>query len=504
VKILETLARETVRTLTGSSRYVDPLPEHDEAGEVVGVTKLRYDPLFTFLDLLADPAYYVDRPLIHVEHLPLRRSLVTATVESKSSQERWMTLTRLSPSMIASGLPQVMGASEVDAERAQAAQRVQTAFRLYQAGHNNLLLVAPESTEERWRHISTLGAGAEATTAIASLGIAWRNGDEAGVEAAAQTLARALPQINPDTYPTWRRDLEARYNALRPFEIGAWLYGASLLLLILAFGTGRRWLIIGGVGTLAAALLLHVAGFGTRWVIAERLPIQNQFESMTGLAFGGAMVGAVLMLLRRQWLFGAASAAVGFLTLLAATQTGIPGVEIGREAAILNTSYLLKYHVTTVLVSYGLITLGAAVSAFYLLAHYGGGRGADASESASIGVAAQALGAGEGAAPSRRRLLDDLDRAQTIVLQLAFWTLGVGILLGAWWADHSWGRWWAFDPKETWAPATWIIYLIVIHVRMVAKRRELVTAWLSVLGFAVMIWTYFGVNLLLSGLHSYA
>ena len=98
----------------------------------------------------------------------------------------------------------------------------------------------------------------------------------------------------------------------------------------------------------------------------------------------------------------------------------------------------------------------------------------------------------------------DLDTAQMIILQLAFWTLGVGILLGAWWADHSWGRWWAFDPKETWALITWIVYLIVIHVRFGAKDKALVTAWLSVAGFVVMLWTYFGVNLLLPGLHAYA
>ena len=105
-----------------------------------------------------------------------------------------------------------------------------------------------------------------------------------------------------------------------------------------------------------------------------------------------------------------------------------------------------------------------------------------------------------------QRVLLDLDKAQMIVLQLAFWTLGVGILLGAWWADHSWGRWWAFDPKELWALVTWIVYLIVIHLRftMSGRKRALVTAWLSVAGFIVMLWTYFGVNLLLPGLHAYA
>ncbi|CAG0973693.1 partial Cytochrome c biogenesis protein CcsA, partial [Anaerolineae bacterium] len=110
-----------------------------------------------------------------------------------------------------------------------------------------------------------------------------------------------------------------------------------------------------------------------------------------------------------------------------------------------------------------------------------------------------------GSTATRARVLHDLDRAQMTVLQLAFWTLGVGILLGAWWADQSWGRWWAFDPKETWALVTWIVYLIVIHLRFTGVRNKpLMTAWMSVVGFIVMIWTYFGVNLLLPGLHAYA
>ena len=70
--------------------------------------------------------------------------------------------------------------------------------------------------------------------------------------------------------------------------------------------------------------------------------------------------------------------------------------------------------------------------------------------------------------------------------------------------DSAWGRWWAWDPKETWALITWIVYLIAIHVRLGVRDRGLVTAWLSFTGFIVMLWTYWGVNLLLAGLHSYA
>ena len=230
---------------------------------------------------------------------------------------------------------------------------------------------------------------------------------------------------------------------------------------------------------------------------------------MTGISLFAALVGSAIMLWKKQWLFGAAAAGTGFLVLITATQTGIPGENIGREAAILNTSVLLKYHVTTVLTSYGLITLGFMVSLFYLTTHYANKFLRSPSAAAANGTGEPALAAGalglDDTKASAARTLKDLDTAQMTILQLAFWTLGVGTLLGAWWADHSWGRWWAFDPKETWALVTWIVYLIVIHARfMQLKDRGLTTAWLSVIGFFVMLWTYFGVNLLLPGLHAYA
>jgi cytochrome c-type biogenesis protein CcsB len=266
--------------------------------------------------------------------------------------------------------------------------------------------------------------------------------------------------------------------------------------LVLAFGTGRGWLAWLGTGLLVASVGMHAFGFIARCLIAERFAIQNQFESMTGLSLFAAVVGLGIMLAKRQWLYGAASAGVGFLVLITATQTNIPGKLIEREAAILNTSVLLKYHVTTVLVSYGLIALGFIISLFYLGTHYFAKKDEEAGKVVATALGTQA---------NKARTLGDLDTAQMTVLQLAFWTLGVGILLGAWWADHSWGRWWAFDPKETWALITWIVYLIAIHTRFGSvKNKGLTTAWLSVAGFVVMLFTYFGVNLLLPGLHAYA
>lgn len=501
VKILDTLARETVSTLAGRNDFVDFI----HAGGKV--RKVSYDPLFTLIDMVIDPAYYATRPLIHIDYLPLREAyLELAFPNDPDAQQRWKKLTRVSPAMIESFSSHLFHQYGDDAPYREGITRTERANELFIFGINNWLVIAPASKDDVWHHLAEAPRDSTVARAAARLGAAWRAGDAPAVNAAAAELATELPRINSELYPTTKRGLELAYNRSNAFEWGFWVYFLSLVTLVLAFGTGRRWLVITGNALLIAALVLHAFGFAARCFIAERFAIQNQFESMTGLSLFAAVVGLVIMIARRQWLFGAAAAACGFLVLITATQTAIPGKDIAREAAILNTSVLLKYHVTTVLTSYGLITLGFVCSVFYLITHYGA---AVLGKRAVPAVAAGALGALPGGdaseqAPTLARTLADLDTAQMIVLQLAFWTLGVGILLGAWWADHSWGRWWAFDPKETWALITWIVYLIVIHVRIASTRKALVTAWLSVAGFFVMLWTYFGVNLLLPGLHAYA
>lgn len=519
VKILDTLARETVLKMTGKKSYFDVVPTDGQKVDVSGLPsgagkKLAYDPLFTLLDLIIDPAYYYDKPLLAVDYLPLRRVFLEAAFpKDEPVAERWLKLQRISPRMVNDFGVKIAEEYSGEAPYREALNRLDQQLEMWRLSKANMVLVAPESAEKPWLHVSQLPPSSSIRAAAADLGKAWRDRDAARANAAIATLASELPKINAAQYPTSRRSLELAYNRSGAFEWGMWAYFFSFLTLILGFGTGRRWLLNVGITALVLAIALHGLGFVARCIIAERFAIQNQFESMTGLSLFAAIVGFVILVSKRQYLFGAAAAGVGFLVLITATQTAIPGQSIEREAAILNTSILLKYHVTTVLVSYGLIALGFIVSSFYLVTHYAAKvRGA----SGATVVAQVALGSAGGPtvsvqepapefSPARQKTLDELDTAQMTVLQLAFWTLGVGILLGAWWADHSWGRWWAFDPKETWALITWIVYLIVIHVRFTTgKNKALVTAWLSVVGFFVMLWTYFGVNLLLPGLHAYA
>lgn len=503
LKVLDTLSRETVSTLCNRNDYF----EIDANGK-----KVSFDPLFTTIDMMIDPAYYADKPLVYINFLPLREAILEAEFPNDPAKvQEWKKKLRVTPMMF-NAHARAVGAKHTDQQFTDGLGRADAALRLWHSGWSNLDVVAPAVASDPWKHLSTLDATHPARAAALALGDAWRKKDGVNAQQAIDALAATLPTISPDVYPTTRRTVEVSYNRSRGFDLGWIAYAFSFLMLILAFGTGRSWLMRGGIVMFIIAIVIHALAFGMRSYLAQRYAIQNQFESMTGISLFAAIVGMALMTARKQPLFGAAAAGAGFLALVGATQTGIPGYNIEREAAILNTSVLLKYHVTIVLVSYSLITLGFLISCFYLVTHYSA-KSKGTLPAVALGVVGSNDASSEflatpdsSAQPGTiARTLKDLDTAQMTVLQLAFWFLGVGILLGGWWADHSWGRWWAFDPKETWALITWIVYLILIHVRFATgKNRALVSAWLSVVGFFTMLWCYFGVNLILPGLHAYA
>lgn len=505
VGIVDTAARDTIRKITGRRAYRDfIITPNPDGGDRDAVEEVNYDPVFTWLDMMADRDYYLDKPLIHVDFLPLREAILDMVFtgpDASAEIERWKKVGRLSPLMYVAHEEAIRMEIAADSLYSEHVTSLQREINRFAGTFAQLHIVAPADPEGDWVHASR---DPQVAPLFARLGEAWRALDAPRVNTLLAEIAERTPTINASHYPAeGRRSLERFYNGASKFIVGYTLYFAALITLLIAFGTGRVWVNRLGILMLLAGLAIHAAGFAVRWILAERIPIQNQFESMLGLCLGAVLFGSVMMFARRQSIFGVAAAAVGFMTLMTATMTGIPGQEIGREAAILNTSYILFYHVNIVLFSYGLIALGMVVSLVYLVTHYLGG-----DHTAAL-VAAGIIGPVDETEQrpvnvGRERLLHDLDHAQMVILQAAFWILGVGILLGAWWADHSWGRWWAFDPKETWALITWIVYLIVIHVRFGVRNRGLVTAWLSIVGFIVMLWTYFGVNLLLPGLHAYA
>jgi len=107
--------------------------------------------------------------------------------------------------------------------------------------------------------------------------------------------------------------------------------------------------------------------------------------------------------------------------------------------------------------------------------------------------------------PRRRpELMMAFDTATAKTISFGFLFLTAGIITGAVWANSAWGTYWSWDPKETWSLITWFVYAVFLHCRYMRGWKGTRAAWISVAGFASVIFTYFGVNYLLSGLHSYA
>jgi cytochrome c-type biogenesis protein CcsB len=364
---------------------------------------------------------------------------------------------------------------------------------------------------------------------------AWRKTDAATVNQKAAQLAADLPLVRPQLYPSSiKRQAEVVYNRLAKLTIpGAIMYLLAFVFFLMGLRSGLTWMRAWGLGLMSLALAIHAGGIAIRWWLVGDVfpPIKNEFESVMFSAFFGAVVGLILELRTRKFggLFGAAASFVGMLALLALFAAPyVAGRDIGGEIAPVNgvlMSYWLYIHVTMVTASYALIAMGFVLSAWWLIKYagqYGTLRpsawrqplavplstsrgGAPASQPAyQSGSTAEQLAPPSPASAAAPPMLAALDQCNLVVLLLAFCMLLLGIVFGAIWADQSWGRPWGWDPKETFALVTWIVYLIVVHVRVVTVDKAWWTAVLGVLGFFVMLFNWIGVNFWLAGLHSYA
>ena len=102
----------------------------------------------------------------------------------------------------------------------------------------------------------------------------------------------------------------------------------------------------------------------------------------------------------------------------------------------------------------------------------------------------------------RRKIEFDRITYTAVAVGYPIFTAGA-LIFGAIWAEQAWGRWWSWDPKETWALITWLVYTLYLHVRLIMKKKDATASWIAVVGFLCTVFTFFGVNYLLPGLHSY-
>jgi len=351
---------------------------------------------------------------------------------------------------------------------------------------------------------------------------AWLDGDAPHVQEYVDRLAALLPTLaGPNVYPTLaERRAEAQYYRFGKFT-WAWVaYFLAALTGVWAVLTRWRWpFVITFVLTLVG-LACQGYGLSLRWYILGRIPIANAFEAVVGASCVGVVIALVLAVTHRSRILLLAGSVLGFAFLLVAQYMlprlggGSGGSELQTMMAILD-DVQLRLHTVMIITAYALCFVGAVLGVASLIGYYAWRATAGA---VAVGGAGAALGDGgerpilAGAAPGDEsgteplpQWLNELDWTHLIVLNIVFLLLFVGgVVLGAWWADYSWGRPWGWDAKEVFALNTWIIYAILLHTRFVVKRRGLWTAWLSIFGCAMMAFNWFIVNFYIASIHSYA
>ena len=269
---------------------------------------------------------------------------------------------------------------------------------------------------------------------------------------------------------------------IRIFQAALTLYGLGTLGYLVFLATQRE-----GVARLARlatglGLLAHTAFFLTRWAASGYFPITNLFESLNFFSWAVVVAFILLQIRLTAAVLGAIVLPIAFLlaafslTLDASVAPLVPALQ----------SNWLYVHTTLAFIGDAFFVIAFAGGVLYLIQER------------------QLKSRQAGAFFHRLPSLDLLDRINYRCLTFGFPLLTLGIITGAIWAENAWGSYWQWDPKETWSLITWFIYAALVHARLTVGWRGRKAAWLSIVGFLAVLFTFLGVNLLLGGLHSYA
>ena len=256
-------------------------------------------------------------------------------------------------------------------------------------------------------------------------------------------------------------------------------YGAAAEMYILSLASKRDF---SRTATILASVGLAAQGIGIifRWIQIGRPPLANLFESLTFLAW--ALVAIYLLVERRR-----RSAALGWFVTLVALIVTAWTITVPKDVAIHPAlhSRWLAIHVISSLLAYASFILAFAATLGYIIQER-------LLKSKRINALQQQL-------PS----LDAVDHLAYKMVALGFPMLTLGVVTGAMWAQTAWGSYWSWDPKETWSLVTWLVYAAYLHMRIVRGWRGKWANRLLLIGFAAVLVTFFGVNLIPHGLHRY-
>lgn len=263
------------------------------------------------------------------------------------------------------------------------------------------------------------------------------------------------------------------YGAATIFYFAHWIFKKRF------FGTLGTWIAFIGVAG-------NIGGIIMRWVESYQLgighaPLSNMYESL--VFFAGAIVIIYLFIERKSKnpIIGAFATPIAFLAMAYASMSPNINDRIQPLVPALKSNWPIA-HVITCFLGYAAFSVAFGISVMYLFK--------------------QKEVQGTSSLVSHFPKAQVLDELNHQMIMFGFLFLSIGIITGSVWANSAWGSYWSWDPKETWSLITWFIYATLLHARMMRGWYGKRIAYLSIIGFLAVLFTYFGVNLL-PGLHSY-
>jgi ABC-type transport system involved in cytochrome c biogenesis permease subunit len=474
-KPLDTFARETARRVSGARAFT--------GGESIG----GLDPAEWVISLVSDPRRWEAEPMFRVPHAALRERIGLAAAQDRYSFQE---LVNHKPFLDAA--EEVRERMRIDSE-ARLDPIEQEVAALYGtlstvsaifSGEALHIIPNPGGADGAWLSVAALGPLEGATASglrdhVGALAVASRAGDRAGLARAAGALSRHLRARFPDDYPAASLlEREVRYNRLKPFRLSWLFYLAGFLVLLAGLAVRTRAVPRLGVACVVAGFALNTYGMVLRTLISGRAPVTNMYETVVFAAWGAVLLALTFELRASTRVVTACAAGLGVIALVLADNVPIMDGSITPLVPVLRDNTWLTLHVLT-------ITLGYA--AFLLALGLG-----------HVNLGLWLFG--------RRRaaLLKSLSQFLYRSLQVGTFFLAVGTLLGGVWASYSWGRFWGWDPKETWALIALLGYVALLHGRLLGWVKDFGLAVGSILGFMLVLMAWYGVNFVLgTGLHSY-
>jgi ABC-type transport system involved in cytochrome c biogenesis permease subunit len=341
----------------------------------------------------------------------------------------------------------------------------------------------PTTASSEWRSIGdsllhSVGTGEIHPVVMdyAIVGDAYRADDRALFDYQVDLMANWFAKEQPNA--TKRTSFEFLFNRLQPFSQAMALYILAFLLACASWLGWSRPLNRSAFYILLLALAIHTFGLFSRMYLQERPPVTNLYSSAIFIGWGAVIVSLILERIFRDGIGAACAGAIGFVTLIIAHHLAGSGDTLEMLQAVLDTNIWLATHVVAITTGYSAMFLAGMLAIIYIVR----------------GFFTRSL---------TKQTADSLARMTYGVVCFATLFSFVGTVLGGIWADQSWGRFWGWDPKENGAVLIVLWCAIILHARWGGLIRQRGLMIMALFGNVVTSFSWFGVNMLGVGLHSY-